>query len=676
MGLTIIEKAPVLRRFLTYDMEWVPGAALYTPPTADGKYTTAGKKTAPLQHRVTGVFDGAEHRKYPTVDAFLKGELTSDNRGMWFYAHAGGLADMGFVLDRIISMIDGDDAYSVDASFSGSSAIIVHVRRGKNVWHFIDSYWLLRDSLASIGRYIGVEKGDAADAAAWIRFRFGKPEFAALDKLERKAFYTEAPDAVLNAYLTVDCEILYKAISQFETLLLDLGGQLQMTIASCAMQLFRRRYLSENIPTDAGLNARAARAYYSSRVEPYQRAMTRPGRRYDINSSFPFAMTFPAPGRVLGPIRDLPLGSGRLFMADVDVEVPECYLPPLPYRAEGRVFFPWGKWAGTYMNTDLELLEEEGGKVTKVREVIEFAPNYDLAEYAADLYKRRDAAEYDSFEKIGYKYLGNSCYGKFGESPYKSQIVINPAVIDLVGDPDKGIGPMVQYMPGVWKKDICAPVAHAHVPIAAHITAVARRTLFRAQRQCETLYYSDTDSIDTGANLASGRALGDFKLEAALTAAYYVGPKLYEYSAYWCYRHGAPDLARPDQRRKGKSALGPFCASCGAPADIKTVHRAKGFSEMDDIKFELLLAGKAIPYQRMARLRELYDAKGTAPIEVLVEKAVRGLTRPKRYFYPDGHTRPWHVLELSDKAQEPSFETKRFSKAIPEDEPDPEDLPF
>jgi DNA polymerase type B, organellar and viral len=635
VAITIIDKPPTLRRFLTYDLEWVPGENLYEPSKSGKTYTVIKRKTEPLKHRITGVYDGEQYRRYPSIDAFLIGELTSENRGAWFYAHAGGLADLGFVLDRIIANVGDDERYQVEASFSGSSAIIVHVKRGKNSWHFCDSYWLLRDSLANIAKFIGMEKGAGEKRRT---------------KAEAKRFYAEAPEDELAVYNALDCEILHKAISAFENLLLELGGQLQMTVASCALQLFRRKYLSRQIPTDTGLNARAADAYYASRVEVYERRAPKGTKRFDINSSFPYAMTLPHPGALIGPLRNLPLGTGRLFMADVEVEVPETYLPPLPYRAHGRVFFPTGRWRGWYMNTDLELLEEEGGKIHEVHEAFEFEKRDDLAMYATDIYSRRDKCEDGSFEKTGYKYLGNSLYGKFGESPWKTRILVNPETIDLVGNPSEGIPPMEQYMPGVWRQDIKVPVAHAHVPISAHIVATARRTLFRGQRQCKRLYYSDTDSIDTDTTIASGRELGAFKHEATLLGSYYVAPKLYEYTAYWCYEHGDKDAKRDDGRRVGASSLGPKCSKCGGLSQTKTVQRAKGFSEMDEIKFDLLVEGKNVPYQRMARLRELYGGStpSTAPIEVLVEKAVRGLSLPKRMFYPDGTTRPWQVEELQE----------------------------
>ena len=174
----------------------------------------AKRMTSPLKLRMAGYYDqpdvgdivgdGAEatrierYRSFETIKDLLDFMLVRETRGMWFFAHAGGLADMQFVLDELLEEIkrqtateccsttitigeDGEkteehksSAWKIKASFSGSSAIIVHVIKGKNAWHFVDSYWLLRDKLASIGKAIGVLKGDSVEAKAWMSRRFGR----------------------------------------------------------------------------------------------------------------------------------------------------------------------------------------------------------------------------------------------------------------------------------------------------------------------------------------------------------------------------------------------------------------------------------------------------------------------------------------------------------------------
>jgi len=214
-----------------------------------------------MKIRLAGVFDGNRYRCYATVENFLANELTSKNRGKWFYAHAGGLADFQFVLEILMKR-----GYRIKASTSGSSLIIVHVMKGKNSWHFVDSLWLLKDKLRNIGKWIGIEKGNED---------------------ESEEFYRDATIPELRKYNEIDCIILFKAIQMFEETLLELGGQLKMTQASCAMELFRRRFLKRDIATSPLANLIAREAYFASRVEVLNRHCE-DAWYYDVNSSFPY----------------------------------------------------------------------------------------------------------------------------------------------------------------------------------------------------------------------------------------------------------------------------------------------------------------------------------------------------------------------------------------------------
>jgi hypothetical protein len=210
-------------------------------------------------------------------------------------------------------------------------------------------------------------------------------------------------------------------------------------------------------------------------------------------------------------------------------------------------------------------------------------------------------------EKIVYKLLLNSLYGKFAESPEKQALLINPPKIDS----EK----MRLYFPGAWLATTEVPIPHEHVAIAAHITAIARRSLYEWLTLCEPdYYYCDTDGFAVDANLDVGPNLGELKLEKRLKEARFQAPKVYRY-----------------MDETGKEVI-----------------KAKGFSEMNREKFDRLLDGEVIEFQRMARLKELYGGitHSPEPIEILIKKVLRGIALSKRFTYPDGSTRPWHIEEL------------------------------
>jgi hypothetical protein len=405
-----------------------------------------------------------------------------------------------------------------------------------------------------------------------------------------------------------------------------LGGQLQQTIASTAMTLFRRAFLGREIFTSERLNQLCQESYFASRVEVVSRNATR-FKIFDINSSFPHAMTFPLPGNLIEYRTTLPDDDSDecIYLADATIEVPPMHLPPLPYRKDNRVFFPTGRWRSWFTSTDIRLALREGATLHKVHEVYCFEPFYDFGDYAKKIYALRAEAT-TTFRKLVLKYLLNSLYGKAAESTLKQEMLINPDQIDRAT--------MQMLQPGVWLCEKEAKIAHRHVIVAAVITAIARRTLYDYAKECERqrkpLYYCDTDSLATRAKLpVDDKLLGALKLEKKMHWAEFVAPKIYRGEGFELKKDGTWKEIR--------------------------LTKAKGFSlgagqEAWD-KLDKIVAGDRIGVQRMTRMRELYRTMvdgqyATAPFEMLVVKALTFEMLSKRCHYPDGETRPWTVEEL------------------------------
>jgi hypothetical protein len=667
-----------MRNFGVIDLEWVPATRMPLPEHVevvfDGMRSTCRvplplekRVSAPLKVRMASFYDqptvgegdyGDDPVRqerflcFDTVRELNEFVLSSENRGRWIYAHAGGLADMEFVLDDLFAelktnldartnlakVIISDElkakgiskvedyvkgSWKIRASFSGSSAIIIHVSRGKNAWHFLDSYWLFRDSLASIGKAIGIKKGDSPLAVEFLKKRFNKSSFDELDGDELEAFYRDAPIDVLKSYNRTDCEILWKAIAEFEREILELGGQLQQTIASTGMNLIRRAYLKAPIYTSDRINQIAEQAYSSSRVEVVSRNIE-DCSGYDINSSFPFSMTLAQPGCLREVRTTLPDDDSDecIYLADVTIEVPDMSLPPLPFRQQGRVFFPVGRWRAWFDSTDIRLAVREGCTIHKVHEVYVFEPFYDLRDFVLEIYGRR-AATKDAFRKLLYKYLLNCPYGKFAEGVWKQEMLINPDKIER----DK----LQLLQPGIWLAEKKATIAHRHVPISCHITALSRRLLYDYGKACyeqgKPSAYFDTDSLFTKADLPVDETkLGALKLEKKLTWAEFFVPKIYRGEGFELGKEGQ---WKPIQITKAKGF------SLGRKARGEAWER-----------FNQIASGDRIGIQRQVRMRELYRTGETAPIDVLVVKALMFEMLTKRFHYPDGETRPWSIDEL------------------------------
>ena len=634
----------------------------------------AKTRTSPLKLRLAGYYDwqpgaGSEdddepvmverYEVFKTVAELVEFMLVREHRGMWFYAHAGGLSDMEFVLDELLNQIKDQLAanrpgglqrsqvvydaanekreetivasdkkgvpWTIKASFSGSSAILIHVTRGKNTWHFIDSYWLFRDKLSKIGESIGIKKVDEDKRRT--------PE-------ETRRYYAETPLNILIPYNKVDCEILWKAVAEFEKEVMSLGGQLQQTIASTAMNLFRRSYLKQTIHTSEISNQIALKSYFASRVEVFERSVS-DFKIYDINSSFPYSMTFPLPGNLIAMGVGLPDedSDSCLYVADVTVEVPDMDIPPLPFRTpdDARVFFPTGRWRSWLTSTDIRLALREGCKIHKVHECYQFEPFNDFSLYATEIYALRSASK-TPFRKLLLKYLLNSLYGKMAESLLKQEMLINPSEDDL----DRETLQMLQ--PGVWLREKEAEISHRHVIVSSIITALSRRHLYDYAKMCidqqQPIMYCDTDSVATRAELpVDDKRLGALKLEKKMDWAEFVAPKIY--------------------RGEGQELK-----SDGSWKDVQLA-KAKGFSlgkfENQIETLGRVIDGEQIGVQTMVRMRELYRAGSdgeveTAPYEQLVIKALTQRMLSKRYQYPDGKTRAWTVAEITSG----DFQAKGF----------------
>jgi hypothetical protein len=591
MSFNPLESPARKRKFETYDFEWVPRT---------------------LKMRLCGRYGERGYKYYFTVDDFLNDVLTYSNRGKWFFAHAGGLADVQFIFEKLIK----SQKFLVEASFSGSSAIIVKVKRYGHTWCFCDSYWLFRDSLANIGKKMGLEKS-------------GPTLEVNMSEEETRKWYESVSLETLIPYNERDCEILYRAIYAFQELLLQEGGVLQKTIASCGMTLFRRAFLNRSIRTNEGTNNIAREAYHASRVEVLSHRCVN-AKYFDINSSFPFSMCKPQPGDLIQSHRGLPdrllQKNDRSYLVKANITVPDCHIPPIPYRqkSNNRLYFPCGEWTAWFIDIDFETLLEEGCKINAIYESKEFEVFTDLADYATTIYDKRKK-ETDGFMKILYKYLMNSVYGKLAERSEKKKMWINPNAETVIRLDEKYDGLENCYVrDGVFIEDIYLPLQHVHVPISARITAFSRKLLYDMLATSTESYYCDTDGFATTDDFPVGEDLGELKMEKEIIHGEFYSPKVYSLTV----------------KKEEKE---------------ETIVHAKGFSlgkqdtpekrEEAIKRFKAIVEGKHIQVERMARIRENLRNRAE-PTEKIIEKALSDNVIPKRFFYPDGESRPWQVEEI------------------------------
>lgn len=226
---------------------------------------------------------------------------------------------------------------------------------------FVDSLSLVPTSLATVGGWLGMPKLPLPDA--------------------------DAPDEAWFARCETDVAILARAymavIGWLERE--DLGGWAR-TGASIGWHTLLRRHLSEKVLVHGRSDVRAAEAsaMYSGRCEVWRHGLLAGGPWYEWDYAMAYgniARGCAIPAQFMDEVRGLSLhslqGSGNgarwLIRANIDTEV-----PVLPWRDDGGIVWPIGRFSGWWWDTELLLGRSMGARV-----VVEHAYRYRASPWLA-----------------------------------------------------------------------------------------------------------------------------------------------------------------------------------------------------------------------------------------------------------------------------------------------------
>lgn len=343
---------------------------------------------------------------------------------------------------------------------------------------------------------------------------------------------------VIELYLESDCRNLYNFIREFFA---RYGSHL--TQAGASMKYWSKKYHVQ-IPRQSPHRYKQLRPfYYGGRVQCFERGERQANFKVvDINSAYPYAMTFKHPYSVGGESsRTLPKLREKIETALIRLIA--VSKGALPLRADdGSLYFPDDERKGReYTVTGWEYLAGlETGTLEPVRikEVVTFDELVSFEDYVAEFYEQRKQAKAigDRASDIFAKIFLNSLYGKFAANPdnYNEYVISEPgsaAYHDYLGDGfadsslwDETRRLMIRPLPFYRQR-------HYNIATAASITGFVRAYLWRALCQCSGPIYCDTDSIaarDLG-GLAQGDALGAWKLEMTGDRFAVAGKKLYAF---------------------------------------------------------------------------------------------------------------------------------------------------
>jgi hypothetical protein len=683
-GVSLTEKLPPLLReagkpkpFSVFDLETYHWVHPYLVGHYDGRtfthfvsrhWTKGGRSRgrAPKEKEVKKA-----KRRPPVgldcVEQFLEWYLTPGNLGQICYAHNGGNFDNLFLLRRLLK---GDRFQRAGfrtqliAIQSNLFRLVVTHPDVQGRWTFSDSARLLPMSLNKVGETFSV--GRKVELHRELRC---SPEkvYDVLAKPQHEALAVK--------YLRQDCVVLYKGLTAFSDVVDTLGGKVRATAPSTSLDIFRRShqhrdlYLNRHLPSCPDLgkpqvtctgcgHAYARRAFYGGRTEIFTGAFDgrRSGERlryYDFNSMYASVMRLPMP---IGQAIEIQVGGTPASIErmasdtlvgfiDCEVEIPrETYLPPLPVRAGGKLLFPSGRFRGVWDTSELALLKEVGGRITKVLRQVWYPAEPFFADFVAALwrYRRKCAAcpTEGTCKRCGWnagldavaKLMVNSNFGKWGQREEQTETWIDPPRSMILSHELRDM----EMELGVWQGQSRRRPQHVAPQISAHVTALARVELYRAAQRVlkegGRLYYSDTDSvICSGVDWPDSKELGGLKLEHVIQRAQFVLPKSY-------YIECAPECpCRAAAEKKGKK---------WQQKTIKTKGVGRGLGEdvtwedwLQLTAFHLPLEQRQVVRRRLAKWREsmrYWWKRGSEFPRTLTQRKGFGSEYDKREVLPDG----------------------------------------
>ena len=434
-------------------------------------------------------YNGREYRQF-----FDSKELADfiSKRDEIIYAHNGGRFDFHFLLDELndfqeIMLIHGR---------------LAQAKLGKCT---------LRDSLLILPIPLKDFKKDAID----------------YEKFEKESRNENMPEIL--KYLEMDCRYLHELIEDFRE---KFGNKL--TLAGAAMN-----YWAENF--NSGVKPNTSKAYYKSVAPFYSGGMVRvfrPGihapkggiRSYDINSAYPYAMTFAHP---CGPVAIQRENFRDKALTRSFVSIRAASVGYFGIMKDGKREYPADGVVRDFNVTGWELKTalELKMKVLKVLNVMEFPNTIQFGDYVAHFWKLKNEAAKDSSARILAKLALNSLYGKFNANP---ETYSRYAICPTKGWESYAKAKGFKFLDVIGEKVLLtAPLQdeqerYYDAAIGTSVTGFVRAMLMRGIAEND-VYYCDTDCLHVAGEFKgnAGKGLGQWAQEFHAKEAAYAGPKLY-----------------------------------------------------------------------------------------------------------------------------------------------------
>jgi hypothetical protein len=351
-----------------------------------------------------------------------------------------------------------------------------------------------------------------------------------------------------------------------------------MTIGSCAIDLYRRKFLTQNIHKEYCIDNQFTdgetvkqfifRGYRGGRTETFRRGDTdyrikkdiknhkkiRPYYYYDFNSMYMECMKgkFPLPSSARMrenrngylPIENIIKYDG---VSECEVIVPYMKYPLLATTINKKLCFPIGKFTDVFTHGELQIHLKNGGKITKIFKTVFYTKTFKpFNKWVNTIYGHRLKAQKlnNSVYDTVYKNIGVNLYGKFGTHKLSKFEMINIQT--------------EENLLGVQINDDNLEFSYRETPIecsqcyifpifASTVTMKGRIKLWKELVRLEAIQ-CDTDSIFTDKYVKPSDKLGKLKIEDTIVKLCPIKPKWYKYysktKSKWVYKLKGGQLGR------------------------------------------------------------------------------------------------------------------------------------
>lgn len=419
---------------------------------------------------------------------------------------------------------------------------------------FYDTLNFLRAPLKVLGEIIGSEKLPA-------------PEFLGqfVKRCSGRGFD-------LQTYNKQDSYITYKFMEFMQDSLNNMGCNLKSTIPSCAMDLFRRKYLTEYLEQpDTESLKEMFKGYYGGRTECFIRGKIDniPNLKlYDINGLYAYVMQkteYPRTETLRYFDKENELFKKYEGLSFCEVIAPKnLSIPFLPFREPEtkKLIFPVGKFSDFYAHCEIRKALELGYQIKILKTFYYTQTRKYFKSFIDDMnFKRQKYKKENNKLEIVYKLIQNSLYGKWAQSIYKQELLFyqnikdNEKITSIFNDnwERETKKEPLRYEIDILKSDRTkTKEGYNETPLivsmtdletkkypsfinpilSIYTTAYARIELYKYFEEClkdgYKVYYCDTDSIITDYEFKNiSQDLGDLKIETEIKKGLLIKPKMY-----------------------------------------------------------------------------------------------------------------------------------------------------